>query len=618
MKLVLELLPTVDVKLLRARSAFLMNCVGLTRHGFLFFWVLIFGSLVAAGLEGIGVLFAAPLLEGLAGKNPFNGVPIIGPFVGLFAGFDISQRIKIIATAMICFVLIRGILNYFLSALTANYAIKIHQAMVSPYFQKTLYLKLGYINRMTFGALANVLSGQTGRVAEIVRQINMIIFNLMLFPIYIALMLSISAKATFFALIFSLSCFAAVRVLGRFQSHLGVQYTQAVVDYNQHQAESLFSIKTVRLSSAEDWVIKTYFEKMSKSFGILEKVNKLNSINGPLVNTMGGLLIACLLFGGSVVFGGNETEWLAQVIVFLMVLTRIIGPTANLNQSWLSILQHAHGLDDCMKFAEECETEREVSGPKPFTEIQKGIRFENVYFSYFPRKPTDTDANWVLKDLNFTIPGQKMTALVGPSGAGKTTVANLVARLFDPHSGRVLVDDLDMRQLELSSFRAKIGYVTQEVLLFNDTVKANLRFARPSASDAEIREAARLALADEFIERMEDGYDTPIGQNGVFLSGGQRQRLAIARTILKDPEILIFDEATSSLDSIAEHAFRQSIAHLRGRCTMIIIAHRLATIRDADRILLFDQGALVGEGPHDELVERSPLYAEMVRTQALK
>ncbi|RMF15557.1 MAG: ATP-binding cassette domain-containing protein, partial [Alphaproteobacteria bacterium] len=220
-----------------------------------------------------------------------------------------------------------------------------------------------------------------------------------------------------------------------------------------------------------------------------------------------------------------------------------------------------------------------------------------------------------LKDFDLAVRARETVALVGPSGAGKSTVLQLLLRFFDPQKGRVMVDGIDLREVDPVDLRRQIAMVPQETVIFAASVRDNIRYGRPDASDEEVIEAARLAHAMEFIRELPEGLDTQLGERGVRLSGGQRQRLAIARALLKDAPILLLDEATSSLDSQSEHLIQEALARLMADRTTIVIAHRLATVREAHRIIVMNEGRIEAEGRHEELLERSPLYRNLARLQ---
>ncbi|WP_297055809.1 ATP-binding cassette domain-containing protein, partial [Thermosulfurimonas sp.] len=246
-------------------------------------------------------------------------------------------------------------------------------------------------------------------------------------------------------------------------------------------------------------------------------------------------------------------------------------------------------------------------GPRSAPPPRREIRYEGVFFRY------PGSEKWALQGLNLTLPVGQVTALVGPSGAGKSTLISLLPRFYDPTEGRILWDGIDLREFDLDSLRRHIGLVSQEIVIFNATVAENIAFARPEASRKEIEEAARLANAHEFIQQLPQGYDTLLGEGGITLSGGQKQRLAIARAILRNPALLILDEATSQLDPVSEHLVQQALSRLmRGRTTLVI-AHRLSTVTRADKIVVLEEGRIVAEGRHEELLDTCELYRELYR-----
>ena len=229
--------------------------------------------------------------------------------------------------------------------------------------------------------------------------------------------------------------------------------------------------------------------------------------------------------------------------------------------------------------------------------------------------PQASTREWALRDVDFVAEPGTLTALVGPSGAGKTTISYLIPRLYDATEGQVLVDAVDVRSIDLRELAATVGVVTQESYLFHDTIAANLRYAKPDATLGELREAASAANIIEMIDRLPDGFETLVGERGYRLSGGEKQRIAIARVLLKDPDVLILDEATSHLDSRSESLIQQALERLMEGRTSIVIAHRLSTVRAADQILVIDDGMIVERGTHESLVEEDGLYAELYRTQ---
>jgi ATP-binding cassette subfamily B protein/subfamily B ATP-binding cassette protein MsbA len=316
-----------------------------------------------------------------------------------------------------------------------------------------------------------------------------------------------------------------------------------------------------------------------------------------------------LLYGGYQILQDSLT--LGDLMMFLVYLTMLLGPIATLTSSAIQFQNNLAGLDRILDILDEPPELADVPNALNIAKSDVRGKFElkQVGFQY------PQSENWVLREVDLVIPAGKSVALVGRSGAGKTTLCNLVARFFDPSEGEILLDDANLKDIQLNSFRRLLGIVEQDVFLFDGTIRDNIAYGRQKATLEEVREASRSAAADEFIMDLPKGYDTKIGERGIKLSGGQRQRLAIARAILSDPTLLILDEATSNLDSESEQIIQESLARLLKGRTSIIIAHRLSTIRNADRIVVLDGGRIIEEGTHDELLARGKSYARMVDRQ---
>jgi ATP-binding cassette subfamily B protein len=316
-------------------------------------------------------------------------------------------------------------------------------------------------------------------------------------------------------------------------------------------------------------------------------------------------------FAGESIASGGHAISIGTVVAFTTLQTRVLFPLQSLLSVGLEVQTSLALFGRIFEYLDLPVDIVERADARPLTDVRGDVRLDDVWFRYAP------DARWTLREISAEIPAGTRTALVGETGSGKTTLAYLVARLYEPQRGEVSIDGIDVRDLTLSSLAATVGLVSQETYLFHASIRENLRFACPEAGDEQVEEAARAAQIHELIVSLPDGYDTPVGERGYRFSGGEKQRIAIARTLLRNPPVLILDEATSALDTETERAVQHALDDLaRGRTT-IAIAHRISTIRDADQILVLDAGRIVERGTHDELVELGGRYSALLSGAAL-
>lgn len=329
--------------------------------------------------------------------------------------------------------------------------------------------------------------------------------------------------------------------------------------------------------------------------------------------SFGGIVFILWLGAHAVLDGRMSAGELGQFVLYALIAASAVG---GLGEMWGSVQRAAGALERLLELMQAKPEIAAPENPKPIEHkgYSEGLQvsFDNVGFSY-PSRPDVT----VLDNLNFTIQPGETIALVGPSGAGKTTILQMLLRFYDPQQGRILVNGIDIRELDPQALRRKLALVPQDTVIFSGDVRENIGYGQPDADEQQILLAAKQAHADEFVQQLDEHYDTYLGERGQRLSGGQRQRIAIARAVLLNPPLLLLDEATSNLDAESERRVQQAIDDLRADRSMIIIAHRLATIRKADRILLLDKGKLMAEGTHDELLEKSELYAHLASLQFL-
>jgi len=408
-----------------------------------------------------------------------------------------------------------------------------------------------------------------------------------------------------------------IALIGRRLKHSSRKGQNELGGLNAILEESLAGLKAIKSFGREDDLERRFAAANEDYTRTMIKVARHRELSSPLSEILGTLaLVFILVVGGWQVFDGSIQP--SVFIFFVIIFARIIPPIQAIVRSYNTLLKSSASAERFLEVLDADELIVEKPDAVVLQSFNEKIEFKEVCFSYRQSDNSENSENsdLVLKNISLTIPKGKTVAVVGPSGAGKTTLVDLLPRFYDCTEGQIIIDGHEIRDLNINSIRRQFGLVSQNCILFNDTVANNIAFGSSDYSLEQIREAARVAHADEFIDQLPQGYDTPIGDRGLNLSGGQRQRLSIARAVLRDTPILILDEATSALDSESEHAVQQGLDALMQGRTSIVIAHRLSTIKDADFIVVLDKGQIVELGTHEELLAIEGLYKKLVDMQS--
>ena len=371
--------------------------------------------------------------------------------------------------------------------------------------------------------------------------------------------------------------------------------------------QNLRGVRVVKTFGQEETEIERFAVENQKWYNLSAQSARMQSNNMPLLNLIANLSsVTILLYGGVLVI--NHALTLGELVAFTTYVAQIVTPVRYLGMTLPAITMAAASAERVFEILDTAPQVTDEPGAPPLVLKRGEVRFENVSFAYGRQAG-------VLKDISFVAEPHQVIALLGATGSGKTSVVNLIPRFYDPTAGRIAIDGTDIHTVTLNSLRSQIGMVLQETTLFAASIRENIAFGKPGATESEIEAAAQAAQAHEFIRQMTDGYDTEVGERGRTLSGGQKQRLAIARALLMDPRILILDDATSSVDSETEHLIQVALERVMHGRTTFVIAHRLSTVHSADLILVLDKGRIVARGRHTALLHTSPLYASIYHQQ---
>ncbi len=516
--------------------------------------------------------------------------------------------LKIIAMMVPSIILLKGIFDFGKTYLMNDISQKVIRDIRNKLYRKLQTLSLDFYSRQRTGELVSRITNDVTVVQNSISENAVdLIYQSLQIILFLSIIFFIHWKLALVSLVLlPLIMLPIIKIIRRLRK-ISEETQEKMADISSMLFETISGIRIVKAFSMEDYEVSRFTKLTNRFYRLMMKSIKRMAVIAPLTEFFGAAAaIFVFYYASKQVMQGMLSFGIFSF--FLAALMSLMKPFKKLSRVQAILQQALAAATRIFKILDLNPTIIDKPGAIPLMPINKRISFENIQFSY-------TDGKTVLRNINLDAHRGEIIALVGPSGVGKTSLVNLIPRFYDPERGTITIDGQDIRNVTFSSLRQQIGMVTQETILFNDTVKANIAYGKIDTPDDKIIEAARLANADSFIAKLEDGYNALIGERGVKLSGGERQRLAIARAILKNPPILILDEATSQLDSESERLVQEAIERLMQGRTVFVIAHRLSTVKNATKILVLDKGEIVDRGRHSELIGRSGLYKKLYEMQ---
>ncbi|HEX8814364.1 MAG TPA: ABC transporter ATP-binding protein [Terriglobales bacterium] len=595
----------------------------LVRYVVPYWWQLLSSVVLMAAvglLEAFRLLLIAPTIDTVLNPDsPAHAMPLVR-VPGTQRTIYLQQLVPshfhnpwtVVAFALVSATLLKGIFDY-AGTYLVNYAgYGMITDLRNDLYDSILRRSAAFFQRNTTGTLLSTIINDIERVQYAMSTVMAEFLQQLFTLIFIAyVVVALGGKLAWVLLLFiPFIVFSATRI-GRRVRHTTRKGQDKLADIQNILHETITGNRIVKAFNMENWEIARFHQAAHKLFWANLRSVAAAAISSPLMDNFGAIAIALLLLLGRSEIS-HHAFTTGSYLTFVFAVFRLYDPLrkfALFNNNFQQALGASSEMFRFMDTADEVPEKADARVLPPFS---RSIRLENVGFSY---EPDGEDAREVLHDVNLEVKAGEVLAVVGSSGAGKSTLVHLIPRFFDVTSGRLLIDGFDVREVTLASLRSQIGVVSQDTVLFNDTVRNNIAYGRPSVAQSAVVAAAKAALAHDFICEMPNGYDTVIGERGLRLSGGERQRIAIARAILKNAPILILDEATSALDSESEALVQSALQNLMAGRTVVVIAHRLSTVRRANRIVVLENGTIADMGAHEELMKRFGTYRRLYELQ---
>lgn len=574
----------------------------------LWFFLSILAGLSGAIFNGIGITLIIPLILDLLGQDILrstNFPPLLRSFFSLLDGVPEDYRSLGLMACLLLALMLKNLANYggtaIASLLSRDYVCNLRRDGL----RLLLDVDLDYYAKVRLGDLMNYLNTEVNRVATAVRTLARIATLVVTILVFLAILVAISWQLTLVSALLLATVALANQVSINQAKGYGQELSSAAAALSNRLIEVLSGIRLVKTMATEDREYAAINHLVQQREEAEFRSQLVFASIGPVNEMLSIMAFIALIIAGRSLFADQMQTFSSIILIYLVVLFRLLPFIGQLNSSRSQFASNVASTERLSAFLNRNDKPFMSAGHRPFSQLREGIHFNQIFFRY-PKSE-----GWALQGIDLTLPRGQTLALVGASGAGKSTLADLLPRFYDPTEGAIEIDGIDLKAFDLRSFRRRVGVVSQDTFLFNTSVKENICYGYPEATEAEVMAAAQRANAEEFILKLPQGYDTLIGDRGVLLSGGQRQRLAIARALVQNPDILILDEATSALDTISERLVQQAIDELSQNRTTLVIAHRLSTVHRADQIAVLDQGRVVEVGSHRELMAKGQHYAKL-------
>ncbi|OGD21577.1 MAG: hypothetical protein A2Y69_10805 [Candidatus Aminicenantes bacterium RBG_13_59_9] len=570
-----------------------------------------FCTLFVAGFTYVFVNLVQPIIDEMFVRSPAAQIPAKTRFMDfVFQALHVSREklVIVIPLIVVAVILGKGLFTFLSSYFMKSVGHRVVKRMRDDLYGHVLYQSSSYFDHIPTGDLMSRLTNDVDKIQQSLSG-SLGDFIEELFTL-VALLAGIFIIDWHLALVsFVVTPLAAVPLaaFSRVLKKKGLRNQEEMARIYNLLHETITGHKVVKAFTMERFELRKFMQATRRYFQTSLKLAWISSLSSPFMEFLGGVVGAFILYVGSRRIGEGIISP-GDFGAFVMAVFLMYMPIKRLSKANSSIQQAVACYERIQEVAQAVPEIKDAPDAYPLPRVRGAVRFESVSFTYAGSRPA-------LQEVSFEVPPCVTAAFVGLSGAGKTTIINLLARFYEPTAGRVTVDGIDIREVTLDSLRAQMGLVTQDIVLFNDTILNNIAYGLEDISREDVVQAARSANAHDFIMELPDGYETLVGERGGLLSSGQRQRLAIARALLKDPPILILDEATSALDSESERLIQEALARIKRDRTTLVIAHRLSTIRGADRIFVIDQGRLCETGTHEELCRLNGIYMRLYELQ---